>query len=188
MLARASCSLTAVIVVSSCAGAPARGGGAGADKPGGNIVRLEMAPGLCTEEVCPASNPCCDSCGAGEWFTAGTPRRAARAATGQLPICLVDGCGRCPFALAASGVVMGDDFVATRWTRVPADGCAAQRCDGEGACDAVLADRCWIWEGARCIPYHASGCRLVGPDCDRLYPDEQQCQRHHAACAGEAKR
>jgi hypothetical protein len=145
-------------------------------------VRLEAAPGLCTEEVCPAHTRCCHACSAGQWFTVSTPARPARAATGPLPICPADGCGRCAFALAAFGDVVGEQFVATSWTYAPPDGCSAQRCDGEGACDAVLADGYWTWQGDRCVPYYASGCRLVGPDCERLYHDEDDCQRRHAAC------
>jgi hypothetical protein len=173
-------SLVALLVVGGCAGSPARRGGAAEV-----AVRLETDPGPCTEEVCPTTDPCCHSCASDPWMTAQAPRRAARAATGELPICPVDGCGRCPFALAAQGGVVGDDFVATRWTEVPPDGCADQRCDGEGACDAVLAHGYWTWNGSRCIPFYASGCRLVGPDCARLYHDQHECQTFHAACAGK---
>jgi len=144
-------------------------------------THLEMI-GPCTEEVCPRTKPCCHSCSAGLWVQSEAPHRAGRAAAGQLPDCQVDGCGRCPFHLEAAGRVEGDTFVVTRWTKVSGAGCVAQRCRGEGACDAIVGAGLWVWTGERCAPFRDSGCGLAGPDCARLYGSQEDCQRQRASC------
>jgi hypothetical protein len=159
-----------------CAASAKAREGAGA---GERRVLLEMSPGECTEEVCPETDPCCHSCAAGEWRTVQASHAVARV-LGPLPVCEVDGCGRCPFALAAWGRMEGDDFVVTRWSKAPT--CAPQTCDGEGSCDAVLAEGKWTWNGKACIPFYASGCQLAGPGCDYLFANRDECERKHAVC------
>jgi TPR repeat protein len=142
---------------------------------------LQMVGGICTEEICGPLQACCHSCGSsGVWTEIPDPHRIAHAAIGQLPDCAADGCGRCSFTLAAFGVTERDHFLVTRWTQLP--GCAAQQCRGEGACDAVLAEGRGIWTGERCESFYASGCALVGPDCEGIYPSLDACMKARAAC------
>ena len=169
------------VAVGGCAASAKPREGVAAGVAGERRVLLEMDQGACTDQVCPETNPCCHSCVAGSWRIVEAPPPAARV-VGQLPACQVDGCGRCPIALAAFGRVVGDDFVVTRWTKAPTSGCAPQQCDGQGSCDAVLAADRWTWNGKTCIPFYASGCSLAGPGCGFLHPDRDDCERKHAEC------
>lgn len=69
----------------------------------------------CTEEKCPASNPCCHECSHAGWQISGDPGVEVVAGHGSLPACRPDGCGRCESMLRATGRMTGDRFVVESW-------------------------------------------------------------------------
>ena len=77
---------------------------------------FHIATAICTEEACEAANPCCNSCmHHGDWQS----QTGLRLAFDELPTCAVDGCGRCDFALEATGSASGDVFKATKVRKIP---------------------------------------------------------------------
>ena len=64
---------------------------------------------------------------------------------------------------------------------ITAPACRAQVCHGEGECDAIILQR-WAWNGTTCVFLEDSGCRRVGPDCDRLYDSEVDCAARTRTC------
>lgn len=61
--------------------------------------------------------------------------------------------------------------------------CPAQICEGDqGGCDAVVLEHVWMWNGEACVEAYDSGCGVVGPDCDSLYPSQAQCEAAWSSC------
>lgn len=59
--------------------------------------------------------------------------------------------------------------------------CKTQKCAAQGMCDAYFEPG-WMWNGVTCFMLSASGCGLVGPDCNVLAKDSTTCTLAHAHC------
>ncbi len=115
--------------------------------PVGNVTAvgrmLVPADVACTEEECPAADPCCHGCNHGGWMVMNRRpelRAIVAAEVPPLPRCELDGCGGCDHRLTAWGVEVGGIFIVSSHGQtdavalMPSARCTMMACGSANPC------------------------------------------------------